>query len=164
MEQTARFAIPLLAPGQSQKEFFHNEALERIACLLCPVVDGPPQSNPPAGPAVGACYMIATGAGGDWTGHDGAIALFTAGGWRFVEPVEGLGVVERASGVPWHWRVGAWEEGIVRAQEIHVDGQKVLHRRQSGIAEPVGGSVIDAENRAAVTAILAALRAHGLIE
>jgi hypothetical protein len=164
MEQTSRFALPLLAPGQSQKEFFHNEALERIAFLLCPVVDGQPQANPPAYPEAGTCYLIATGAVGDWEGNDGTIACFTAGGWRFVAPVEGLGVVERASGEQWHWRSGAWEAGIVRAQEVRISGQKVLHRRQPAIAAPSGGNVVDTENRAAVMAILAALRAHGLID
>jgi len=163
MEQTARFEIPLLVPGQSQKEFFHNEALERIASLLCPVVDGPPRSNPPASPSVGACYLIATGAAGDWAGNDNAIACFTTGGWRFVEPVEGVGVVERESGEPWHWRSGVWEGGVLRAQEVHINGQKVLQQRQPAIPNPSGGSVVDIENRAVIVAVLGALRAHGLI-
>ena len=164
MDQTARFAIPLLAPGQAQKEFFHNEALERVATLLCPVAEGPPQSNPPSDPAVGTCCLIATGATGDWTGKDGSIACFTAGGWRFVQPVEGVGVVEQGAGEEWRWRSGMWERGVMRGQEVHINGQKVLHQRQPAIAEPAGGEVIDAESRAAVRAILTALRAHGLID
>ena len=163
MEQTARFGIPLLNPGQSQKEYFHNEALERIAILLCPVVEGFPRPDPPPNPSVGSCYLIATDAIAQWLGHDGSIACFTAGGWRFVEPVEGLGVMERASGEPLHWRSGTWEAGIVRAREIRINGQKLLHQRQPAIPEPTGGTVVDVENRGAVTAILAALRAHGLI-
>ncbi len=61
MEHTARFQIPLLAPGQAQKEFYHNEALERIGMLLCPVVEGGPQAAPPADPVIGACYLVAAG-------------------------------------------------------------------------------------------------------
>ena len=135
-----------------------------MATLLCPVVDGPPGSNPPANPTVGTCCLIATGAAGDWAGKDGSIACFTAGGWRFVEPIEGIGVVDRGSGEEWRWRSGAWERGIVRGQEVHINGQKVLHRRQPAIAGPAGGAVIDAECRAAVEAVLATLRAHGLTD
>ena len=164
MEQTARFDIPLLSPGQAQKEYFHNEAIERISILLGPVVEGFPRPDPPPNPPVGACYLIATDAVADWAGHDGNIACLTAGGWRFVAPVEGLGVTERASGEALHWRTGAWETGVVRAREIRINGQKLLHQRQPGIPDPAGGDVVDAENREAVAAILAALRAHGLID
>src|SRR5688500_11114552 len=98
MDQTARFAIPLLAPGQQQKELFHNEAVQRISLLLCPVVEGSPVANPPANPVIGSCYLVASGATGAWTGQDGALAGFTDGGWRFVAPVEGMRVLNRSNG------------------------------------------------------------------
>lgn len=44
MDQTARFALPMLVAGQSQKEWFHNEALLRADALLCATVEGPPGS------------------------------------------------------------------------------------------------------------------------
>ena len=163
MEQTARFQIPLLAAGQAQKEFFHNEALERISMLLCPVVEAGPQAAPPPNPAIGACYLIATGGTGAWAGRDGAVACFTAGGWRFVMPIEGLSLLERSSGETFQWRSGAWEAGIARARELQIGGHVVVRGRQPAIADPAGGSVIDGECRAAVAAILDALRAHGLI-
>jgi len=40
----------------------------------------------------------------------------------------------------------------------------VVGPRGDAIAEPEGGSVVDAEARAVINAVLAALRAHGLIE
>ena len=163
MEQTARFQIPLLAPGQAQKEFFHNEALDRISILLCPVVEGIPQVQPPPSPAIGDCYLVAAGGTGDWSGQDGSIACYTAGGWRFVEPIEGVGVMARSSGELIQWRSGAWEAGIARAQEVQIGGQTVLRGRQPAIANPVGGTVNDSECRSTVGAILNALRAHGLI-
>ena len=66
MDQTARFALPYLAPGQMQKEFYHNEALQKIDTLLCPVVEGNASPTPPSDPAVGTCYLIASGATGAW--------------------------------------------------------------------------------------------------
>ncbi|HLZ79899.1 MAG TPA: hypothetical protein VKQ09_11235 [Sphingomonas sp.] len=37
-DATTRFALPLIAPGQAQKELFHNEALARVDALLQPSV------------------------------------------------------------------------------------------------------------------------------
>ena len=163
MEHSARFKIPLLVPGQIQKEFFHNEALERIGMLLCPVVEGIPQAVPPASPAIGSCYLVAAGGTGEWSGQDGAIACFTAGGWRFVEPIEGLSVTVRLSGEPLQWHAGTWEPGIGRFQEVRIAGETVLRGRQPAIPNPAGGTVVDSESRAALVAVLNALRTHGLI-
>ena len=55
------------------------------------------------------------------------------------------------------------EAGILRAQEVRVDGVTVVRNRQPAIADPASGGVTDSECRAAVGQILAALRAHGLI-
>lgn len=163
MELTARFQIPMLVAGQAQKEFFHNEALERISMLLCPVVEGVPQAQPPQSPAIGTCYLVATGGTGDWAGQDSSVACYSAGGWRFVAPIEGVSVLSRSSGETLQWRSGSWEAGIARVQEVRIDGQTVLRGRQPAIQNPTGGAVVDSENRAAVTAILGALRTHGMI-
>lgn len=163
MDQTARFALPYLAPGQMQKELFHNEALQRVDMLLCPIVEGAALATPPASPAVGSCYLVAGGATGAWAGQDGALACFSEGGWRFVPAVDGMSLIDRASGQTLHRRSGAWETGIVRAQEVRVDGLTVLRERQSAISDPSGGTVVDSQCRAAVTQMLAAMRAHGLI-
>ena len=163
MEQTARFQIPFLAAGQLQKETTHNEALERIGMLLCPVVEGDPQAVPPANPAIGACYLVGTGASGEWQGEDRSIACFTAGGWRFVAPIEGLSITAKVSGETFLWRAGTWEAGITRCSEVRIGGQTVLRERQPAVLNPIEGSVIDSECRTALEAVLNALRAHGLI-
>jgi hypothetical protein len=163
MDQTARFELPFLAPGQAQKEWWHNEALQRIDLLLCPVVEGPPLATPPASPPPGSCYLIASGATGAWAGHEGALASLTDAGWTFITPVEGAQVMDAASGQMVLRRGGAWESGIVRAEELRIGGQTVVRQRQASIADPVGGMTADAECRTAVAAILSALRTHGLI-
>lgn len=163
MDQTARFELPYLAPGQMQKEWFHNEALQRIDALLCPVVEGVASATPPSSPAVGSCHLVGAGATGEWAGHDESLACFSEGGWRFVAPVDGMSLVDRASGQLFNRRNGAWEAGIVRAQELRVNGLAVLRNRQPAIGDPSGGTVIDSECRAAVAQILGAMRAHGLI-
>ena len=163
MDQTARIALPNLAPGQAQKEWWHNEALQRIDLLLWPVVEGPPLATPPASPAVGACYLVAAGATGAWAGQEGALAGLTDGGWKFIPPIEGAQVVDSGSGQTLVRRGGAWESGIVRCQELRVNGQTVVRQRQGAVVDPIGGATSDAECRAAVASILTALRVHGLI-
>jgi len=58
---------------------------------------------------------------------------------------------------------GAWEVGCLRGAKLLVDGQQVVGARTSAIGNPSGGSTIDAEARAAIIGVLAALRQHGLI-
>jgi hypothetical protein len=163
MDQSARFGLPFLAPGQAQKEWFHNEALQRIDMLLCPAVEGPAIAAPPASPAAGSCYIVGVAATGAWAGQDGAIAAYSDGGWRFAAPLEGAQVLDKASGQMMVRRSGAWEAGVVRAQEVRINGQAVVRERQPAVPDPVGGTVTDSQCRAAVAAILATLRTHGLI-
>jgi hypothetical protein len=163
MDQTPRFALPHLSPGQAQKEWLHNEALQRIDLLLCPVVEGAALVSPPANPPKGACYLVAEGATAEWAGQDGFLAAFTDGGWRYIAPLEGMQVLDRSSGQTVVYRNASWETGIVRAREVWIEGMAILRERQPAIPDPTGGSVVDSQCRQAVTAILATFRTHGLI-
>lgn len=163
MEETTRFALPQLTPGQAQKEWFHNEALQRIDMLLCPVVETAALTAPPPSPALGSCHLVASGGTGDWAGKDGMLAGLSDGGWRFINPIEGMRVVDRVSGQLIERRSGAWESGIMRALEYQAGGLTVVRQRQPPIADPAGGDVIDTQGRAAIASILSMLRTHGLI-
>jgi hypothetical protein len=128
-------------------------------------VEPVPTTAPPPTPAIGTLYRVAaTAASGAFTGHEGKLAGWTNGGWRFVVPVEGMRLTERGSGVELAFRSGAWTSGSLRASEVVIGAQKVVGPRQPAVADPTGGAVIDAPARLAVAQILAALRAHGLIE
>jgi hypothetical protein len=87
----------------------------------------------------------------------------TAAGWRFVTPIEGLAAFVRSSGLTAVFRTGAWELGTLRGDRVEIGGQQIVGPQGSAIAAPTAGSVVDAQARAAVSAILAALRQHGLI-
>lgn len=137
--------------------------LQRIDLLLCPVVEGAPLAAPPDAPAIGNCYIVASGATGAWAGQDDMLAGYTDGGWKFISPAEGITVVDRSSGEAVVWRSGGWESGILHARELRVAGQTVVRGRQPAIADPAGGAIIDSQCRTAVAALLAAARAHGLI-
>jgi len=120
-------------------------------------------ASPPASPAAGACYLVATGATGAWAGKDGMLAGFTEGGWRFIAAIEGARVLDRSSGEMIVRRGGAWESGIIYGQELRISGQPVVRERQPAIADPVGGATVDSQCRSAIAAMLSMLRTHGLI-
>lgn len=164
MSATARFAIPLLAAGQAQKEIYHNEAVQILETLVCPAVEEGPRASPPFSPPVGACYIVATSPTGAWAGKALNLAAYTAGGWRFVAPLEGVTTYVRSSSVWATFRSGAWELGVLRGSNVTISGQQVVGGRAAAIPGPSGGSVIDVEARFAVGQILTALRLHGLIE
>ena len=132
--------------------------------IVAGAVEEPPLASPPASPAEGACYIVATGATGDWAGRDGSLAAFSSGGWRYLAPVEGLGVFVRSTSVDAVYRSGAWELGALRGSALLIGGQQVVGSRTAAIANPAGGATVDAEARTAIVQVLSALRGHGLIE
>jgi hypothetical protein len=165
MEMTPRLGLPLLVAGQVQKEVFLNEALALADLLIAGSVEPAPIASPPASPTTGTLYRVAAaGASGAFAGQEGKLAGWTEGGWRFVAPVEGMRLTERGSGLELAYRDGLWASGSLRASEVLIGGQRVLGARQAAVADPAGGTVVDTQGRLAITQILAALRAHGLIE
>jgi hypothetical protein len=165
MEMTPRLGLPLLVAGQVQKEVFLNEALALADLLVAGSVEPAPIASPPASPTTGTLYRVAAaGASGAFAGQEGKLAGWTEGGWRFVAPVEGMRLTERGSGLELAYRDGLWTSGSLRASEVLIGGQRVLGARQAAVADPAGGTVVDTQGRLAITQILAALRAHGLIE
>ncbi|APL94460.1 hypothetical protein Sj15T_04010 [Sphingobium sp. TA15] len=163
MDSTLRWALPQLFAGQAQKELFHNEALARIDMLLHGAVESADQDEPPASPAVGACWIVAAGAGGAWEGQDGALACWTEGGWRFAAPREGLSLWVADRGHAMRHDGAHWEDCAVRADGFYVGGERVVGAAAAAIADPAGGATVDMEARSALAAILGALRTHGLI-
>ncbi|MCP3735050.1 DUF2793 domain-containing protein [Sphingomonas sp. RP10(2022)] len=162
-QTTARWAMPLLAPGQAGKELTHNEALALLDMLVQPAVEAVGTDVPPTAPVAGRCWIVGSAPTGAWAGHAGALAGWTDGGWRFVAPVEGLAAWCISSAKPVAYRNGVWQEGDVVAARVVVAGRQVVGPQAGAIATPAGGDVVDAQVRTAVAEILAALRQHGLI-
>mgnify|MGYP001045982694 CR=1 FL=1 len=137
-----RFGLPLLFAGQAQKEFFVNEAHALADALMHCAVEGE-LSVPPASPADGQAWLIGPAPTGEWSGHEGAIACRQAGNWLFVPPRDGMRLLDRATGQERRY-LGEWKFPSVPL-------------------EPYGGSVIDAEARAAISDIIGALRTAGIL-
>lgn len=163
MSSTARFGLPLLDAGQAQKELTHNEALTLIDALVQPLAQAAGGETPPGDPDPGQCWIVGAAPEGDWAGAARALAIWTAGGWRFVAPREGMTVPLRADGITARYAAGEWVLGVISANEVVVAGARVIGPRQPAVGDPSGGTVLDAEARAAIVGVLDALRRHGLI-
>lgn len=143
MSMTPRFKMPLLFAGQAAKEETHNEAL-----MLCDALIAAHAADrlavPPSAPDAGACWIVAPQASGDWEGFDNALAFWTVGGWRFVAPVAGQACAVGAAHALWRFDGSGWQA--------------------PPMVPTIGvGTVVDQEARAALTAIMAALSAAGLM-
>jgi hypothetical protein len=163
-DATPRFALPFILPGQAQKEAFHNEALLRIDAMLSPSAEGPPRSEPPANPDEGECWIVAEGASGAWAGKAHSLACWTGAGWRHLPPRPGTTVWNKADAVPLQWNGSGWSTGAIACGGVLVGGQQVVGERQPAVASPSGGTIIDAEARSALNALIATLMSHGLID
>ncbi|MBO9580746.1 MAG: DUF2793 domain-containing protein [Sphingobium sp.] len=163
MIQSDRLALPLLAAGQAEKELAHNEALLRLDIVTQSAVESADLNTPPPTPASGRCWIVAAGASGGWAGRAGAIAGWTDNGWRFVQPAPGWRVWVADRNHAMRYDGTGWIDEDARSGGYFVAGIQVLAAQQAAIANPAGGATSDSEARVAITSILAALRAHGLI-
>lgn len=163
-ESTARLALPLLQAGQAQKELYHNEALALLDLAVAAGVERVGLNAPPATPDIGMCWIVGTSPSGDWAGAGNSLAGWTAGGWRFVTPLPGMSVWSVADQLFARFNGSVWLVGDVVAAQVVIGGNRVLGARRSAIDSPSGGTVVDANARATIDAILAALRGHGLID
>lgn len=139
---TPRFALPMLYTGQAQKEVFVNEALFRTDALLHCAVIGK-RLSPPENPAEGDAWLISSPASGDWAGKADSIALCQGGAWTFIAPRDGMHVFDLSEGQN-RLFFRSWRKALL-------------------IAEPVGGSTVDGEARAAIAELMASLQAVGVL-
>lgn len=137
-----RFKLPLLFSGQAQKEFYVNEAHALTDALLHPAIEGE-AADPPASPAEGECWLVGASPTAAWTDHAGELACLVAGTWLFVAPRDGLKVLDRSTGQFLLYR-GGWAVPVAPA-------------------EPIGGSTVDTEARAAIAGLVAALSDAGIL-
>ena len=162
-DATPRLCLPLLHAGQAQKELDHNEALALLDIAVQPAVMAMGLDAPPPPPAEGDCWIVGAHPTGEWSGRALSLAGWTASGWRFLAPRDGLTVWQNEDGLTARYSDGAWHVGEVRASKIVIDGNAMLAAPQPPIPDVAGGATIDREAREAIEAVLETFRIHGLI-
>jgi hypothetical protein len=138
---TPRLGLPLLFAAQAHKELFHNEALARIDALMHPSVEAE-RDVPPDTPDESSCWLVGPAPTDAWADAAGALAILQGGGWQFAKPVPGMRVLNLETGQFLHYSHG-W-------------------KKAESIEEPSGGLYVDSHARAAIGALISALRAAGI--
>lgn len=105
---TSKYNLPLITSGQAQKEVSYNTAVHVLDALLFPRVTDRDLSTPPVSPANGALYLVATGASGAWSSHDGKLALWQDG-WYFTAPLNGMLVFVIDENIWLHYVNSNWQ-------------------------------------------------------
>ncbi|MEQ1688246.1 MAG: DUF2793 domain-containing protein [Sphingopyxis sp.] len=144
LPETTRLALPLLTAGQAQKEITHNEALTLVDALLFPMVEATGLNTPPSAPVTGQCWLVGTTPTGAWAGMAYKLALWTSAGWRFAALPQGARVAVGSNWKQWNRSASGWQA-------------------PPSVAAPAGGITVDGECRAALIALIQALRVAGLI-
>ena len=89
MTSTTHLGLPFIDAAQSQKHVTHNDALNIVDIELQLSVAARNVLAPPATPLEGMRYLLGAGTTGAFAGHDGALAAFQDGAWRFLAPAKG---------------------------------------------------------------------------
>ena len=161
MVQTPRYALPLLQSGQAQKEITHNGAIAQIDALLHLVVESRTVAVPPAAGAT-AAWIVASGASGAWAGREGQLAVSDDTGWTFIVPRDGCVAFVRAEAAFVYLDNGAWNDGWP-VKSLSIGGRPILTGAIATVPPPEGGATIDAEARATLDRLIAALQSLGLL-
>ena len=151
MDETPRFRLPLLIPGQGQKEITHNEALLLLDAAIGSVAERRDIISPPTDAVEGQCWLVPPGAMLDWQGRSDQLAVWSAGGWRFLALPEGSTVFVNGEQRRIRRVGGAWlDDGPAGAPAAAVE-------------RPAGGMVVDAEARATINLLIDRMGSLGLL-
>lgn len=144
MTGTANYHFPFLVTAQSAKEITHNEALIMIDALVASVVVDGPLNIVPEEALEGQCWVIGDEPEGDWEGQAGKVALWSAGGWRMINPTEKMCMRRLSDGTILTFESNSW-------------------RLPEAIGEATGGTTVDAEARLMLSELVVLLQGHGLL-
>lgn len=108
-DTSTHLALPYMAPAQAQKHVTHNEALQILDAVVQLSVESRTLTSPPANPATGARFIVASPATGDWSGYEDQVAIWVANGWIFLSPQSGWRTWVEAEDAELVWSKSQWQ-------------------------------------------------------
>lgn len=161
MSETPRLGLPLIAAGQSQKDVTHNEAVLALDRLVALAIASRNVAVPPPAPAIGACYIVPTGAAAAWGHPDGSLVHWQGAAWLAQTPRDGqiAVVVDEAILLVY---LGSWRSNLPVAG-LAIGARTVLAASPAAITPPAGGATVDTEARAVLAALVSALQQQGIL-
>ena len=112
MSSTTNLQLPYIDANQNQKTVTHNDALTMLDALVNAAVQTATLTAPPASPADGQRWIVASGGTGAWAGHDLTIAAWQDGAWAFYAPTLGTLAFNIAGGALLVWSGTAWAPAL----------------------------------------------------
>jgi Protein of unknown function (DUF2793) len=161
MPQSPRLALPLIAPGQSQKDVTHNEALLALDRMVTLAAVSRSLASPPASPLVGQMYIVPPAGAAAWGQPVGTLMQWQGSGWLAEPPRDGqiaLVIDEMVMLV----HQGSWQASWP-VSGLAIAGRQVLAVPPASVPAATGGSTVDAQARATLAALIQALQQQGLI-
>lgn len=123
MARTANLDLPLVQAAQAQKHVTVNEALGLIDGLTQMTLESLTVAQEPIGAVDGQSWAVPLGATGAWSLGVGKLAVFSNGGWIFLQPkpgwrgwVKDTGKTVLYDGV--QWQPGAVAMSVNRAATV----------------------------------------------
>ena len=106
---TTHLLLPYILASQAQKHVTHNEALRLLDAMVQLSVLDRDLTSPPASPADGDRYIVASSATGLWSGWDLNVAFWVDGVWLRMVPRPGwlAWIADEAAFVVWNG--SAWD-------------------------------------------------------
>ena len=87
---TPRLLLPEIADGEGSAYVTYNDLARILDGLVQGIIQSRTLTAPPGGELEGQCWYVPTGATGAWAGHDGELAQWYGGIWRFIPLTQGM--------------------------------------------------------------------------
>lgn len=142
MSETSQFGLPLIEAAQAQKHVTVNDALWRLDTLAQLRLLSIKQTVPPVSPADGSAYGVPPGAVNAWDGHIGEVAIFSNGGWLFVQPKTGWRAWIADQGAQAVYLGDLWLSGLVAT----TPGGAVTQLEAVEFTHVIGAGAVDHTN------------------
>lgn len=126
-DQTPLLGLPLILPSQAQKHVTHNEALGLLDAIVQLAVLDRSLTTPPATPQIGDRHIVAPGGVAEWSGQDGAVALWTGSGWLFAVPQPGWTARDLSDGTLVLFDGSSWTAVPVQTDNLPGVGINTTH-------------------------------------